>query len=307
MDICIVVPVLNASKDWREFSSGLLENLRYSGFPPDTVLVIDSSSTDDTASLVRSCGFQSITILRSDFDHGATRQLAVDTVTKANFFVYLTQDAVLASPDAIELLLRSFDDPGVGAAYGRQLPKAGARGVEAHARVFNYPAGSRTRALESRNEMGIKSIFLSDSFSAYRREALQAVGGFPGNVIFGEDTMIAGRLHLSGWKTAYVAEAAVFHSHSYSFAQEFRRYFDVGVLHVHQPWLLSEFGGAGGEGKRFVLSELAYLYKHAPLQIPGAFLRTGLKLLGYQLGLREAKLSPGMRLRLTMNKGYWNK
>ncbi|MFE0678513.1 hypothetical protein ACFW26_34910, partial [Streptomyces sp. NPDC058867] len=46
----------------------------------------------------------------------------------------------------------------------------------------------------------------------------------------------------------------VHHSHSYSIGEEFRRYFDVGVMHARAPWLLDRFGKAEGEGKRFVQS-----------------------------------------------------
>jgi len=275
--------------------------------PRDAVLIVDSASSDNTAELVRGAGFKLHTILRSDFDHGATRQLGADLMPDAELLVYLTQDAVLASPAAIANLLKAFDDASVGAAFGRQMPRINAGAIEAHARLFNYPGVSRVRDLSTRNELGSKSIFLSDSFSAYRRSALMAVGGFPANVIFGEDTMLAGRLHLAGWKTAYVAEAAVIHSHGYTFGREFRRYFDIGALYSHEDWLVTEFGGATGEGKRFVFSELRYLAKHAPLLIPSAILRTALKLLGYKLGRNQAKLSSDMRLRLTMNKNFWLK
>jgi rhamnosyltransferase len=154
--------------------------------------------------------------------------------------------------------------------------------------------------------MGIKSIFISNSFAAYRREALLASGGFPKNVIFGEDTITAARLLLSGWKVAYVAEAQVYHSHSYTWKQEFKRYFDIGVLHARARWLLQEFGTAGGEGGRFVRSELRYLWPLHWSLIPSALIRTALKLVGYRLGRIEKRLSPGLKRRLSMHPGFWD-
>jgi rhamnosyltransferase len=132
-----------------------------------------------------------------------------------------------------------------------------------------------------------------------------AVGGFPSNVIFGEDTITAAKLLMAGHKVAYVAEARVYHSHSYTWGQELERYFDIGVLHSREQWLLDEFGGAGGEGKRFVLSELKYLRQHNPGQIPSALVRTGLKLLGYRLGRLEAGLPPKLKRLLSMNSRFW--
>ena len=300
MRISIIVPTLNAAADWPRFCPALLACVR-----PEQVLVVDSSSTDGTAELARAAGFRVHTISRAEFSHGRTRQLAAELLPEADLLVYLTQDAILTSPDAIEKLLAAFEDPLVAAAYGRQLPRPGAGPIEAHARLFNYPARSGVRTLASRNELGFKAIFISNSFAAYRRQALIETGGFPVDTIFGEDTITAARMLLAGWKMAYVAEAAVYHSHSYTAAQDFRRYFDIGVLHAREPWLLEEFGRTSGEGLRFVRSEVQSLWpRHAGL-IPSALVRTAAKLAGYQLGMREARIPVTTKRRLSMHRGYW--
>ncbi len=154
--------------------------------------------------------------------------------------------------------------------------------------------------------MGFKSIFISNSFAAYRREALFAVGGFPSDVIFGEDTIVAAKLLLAGWKIAYVADAQVYHSHAYTSTQDFKRYFDIGVLHSRESWLLQEFGGTGGEGSRFVRSEWNYLWPQYWWLIPSALIRTALKLVGYRLGRIESKLSLRIKRRLSMHRRFWN-
>jgi rhamnosyltransferase len=301
MTCFVVVPTLNAAKDWHHLVSPLLEAIA-----PDRVLIVDSSSTDGTADLAQAAGFRVHTIARSEFNHGGTRQLAVELLPDAEILVFLTQDVEFAQPDAMSRLLEVFIDPTVAAAYGRQLPRRGATPIEAHARLYNYPEQSNVRASASREQFGFKTIFISNSFAAYRRAALMAVGGFPGDVIFGEDTITAGRLLLAGWKVAYVAEAQVYHSHSYTWTQEFKRYFDIGVLHAKEDWLLDKFGGAGGEGSRFVRSELRYLWPSSKLFIPSAMIRTAIKLAGYKLGSSERKLSVGWKRRLSMNSSFWN-
>lgn len=296
----VIVPTLNAASDWSRFAPALLACV-----PPDRVLIVDSESTDGTPELARAAGFGFAAIARREFNHGGTRQWASKFSGDAEFLVFLTQDAVLAAPDAVIQLLAAFQDPTVAAAYGRQLPRPQAGAIEAHARHFNYPTSSDVRDLPSRERLGIKSIFISNSFAAYRRSALMAVGGFPANVIIGEDTATAGRLLLSGHKVAYVAEALVYHSHSHSWIQEFRRYFDIGALHSRESWLLDQFGRANGEGKRFVLSELNYLFKHDALKIPSAMSRTVWKLVGYRLGKMEARLSPTIKRRLSGQSNFW--
>jgi rhamnosyltransferase len=278
-----------------------------SAVPPEHVLIIDSSSIDGTPDLGRKAGFQVHTIAREDFDHGATRQLALDLRPNAEIVIYLTQDAELATAEAIAKMLEAFNDPKIAAAYGRQLPRRRATAIEVHARHFNYPATSKISDLETRERWGIKTIFLSNSFAAYRRSALMSVGGFPCDVLFGEDTITAGKLVLAGWKIAYVAEAQVYHSHAYTWRQDFKRYFDIGVLHTRENWMLKEFGKAGGEGGRFVRSEINYLRREDPWHLPSALVRTGLKLLAYRLGRNEKRLTIGLKRRLSMHPGFWTR
>jgi rhamnosyltransferase len=267
--------------------------------------VIDSSSDDGTVELARSAGFAVQSIARAEFNHGRTRQMAAELFPNAEILVYLTQDAVLATPDSLAKLLRAFDSPQTGAAYGRQLPRPEAGPIEAHARLFNYPAESNVRTLASRDQLGFKTIFISNSFAAYRRSALLAAEGFPANVIFGEDTVTAARLLLSGWQIVYEADAAVYHSHAYTGVQDFKRYFDIGALHAQEPWLLKEFGQAGGEGKRFVFSECAYVWSRKKPLVASALLRTLLKLVGYRLGRWESKLPRGWKRKVSMHSSFW--
>jgi len=280
MIIGICIPTLNATAQWREFAAAL----KAQNVGTQRVIIIDSESTDNTIELAEREGFRVVRIARKDFGHGKTRQLAASLAPEAEVLVYMTQDAVLANSSALEALLRPFEDERVGAVYGRQLPREGAGPIESHARLFNYPAVSEVRTRENARHRGFKAIFFSNSFGAYRRKALEEVGGFPEDVNFGEDTVVAGRLLLAGWKIVYAADAEVYHSHAYTVREEFRRYLQVGELHATHSWMIREFGGASGEGIRFVQSECRHLARTAPYLIPGALFRATGKVLGYQLG-----------------------
>jgi len=276
----ICVPTMNAADLWPEFRT----RLREQGILPDSILILDSESIDETPELARKEGFRVVNIARKDFRHGATRQRGVELLSDADVIVFLTQDAMLATSDAVLKLVAQFDDPKVGAAYGRQFPRKGAGLVEAHARTFNYPPSSAVRTLEDAGTLGFKAIFFSNSFGAYRRSALQSVGGFPLDVNFGEDTVSAARLLLAGWKVAYAADAGVYHSHAYSILDECKRYVEIGKLHREQAWLLERFGGVRGEGVRFIRSQLNFLWGKSPREIPLALVRAIAKLAGYRVG-----------------------
>jgi len=302
--IGLIVPTLNAGSLWKTWLAAFERQTR----KPDFLLVIDSSSGDGTAALARSHGFDVQVIAKTDFNHGGTRQFGLGLLPEAEIVVFMTQDALFAAPDAISRLVEAFADERVGAAYGRQLPHGDAKPIGAHARLFNYPPLSQARSLDDRRRFGIKTAFISNSFAAYRRSALLEVGGFPADTVMNEDTFVAGKMLLAGWKIAYRADAQVYHSHDYSYIDEFKRYFDIGVFHARTPWLQQTFGKAAGEGRRFVLSEFRYLAKNAPWLIPSALLRTGLKWLGFKIGSAlHRKLPLSLNRRLSLHRAYWHR
>jgi rhamnosyltransferase len=299
--VAVIIPTLNAANFWPAFQAALAAQ----AIEPSQVFIVDSSSSDETPTLAEAAGYRVMSRARKEFNHGGTRQMAANLLSNAEILVFLTQDAVLAEPAALSNLVAAMRNPEVGAAYGRQLPRRGATPIEAHARLFNYPPVSDLRSLSSRERLGFKAIFISNSFAAYRRSALMAVGGFPSDVIFGEDTITAAKLLVANWKIAYVADAQVYHSHTYTWTQEFKRYFDIGVLHSREAWLLRDFGQTRSEGRRFVLSEMKYLIPRYWWLVPSALIRTGLKLLGYRLGRKEKQLSRATKRRLSMQPSFW--
>jgi rhamnosyltransferase len=302
MSVCLIVPVLNPGLLWPQWLAALQrQQLGAQG------LVVDSDSTDGTDFSVLPAGWKLLRIAESDFNHGGTRTVALKYVPHGTeVVVFMTQDALLSAPDALKTLLDAFANPTVACAYGRQLPHDDATPLAAHARTFNYPSASRTVSMFDQAQLGLKTCFLSNSFAAYRLEDLLAVGGFPLDVILGEDMSVAARFLMAGKRVAYVAEARVNHSHNYTLAQEFRRHFDTGVFHARSPWILQAFGEAGGEGLRFVRSELKFLWRTAPEWIPAAIVRTVAKWLGYKLGRQESHLPLALKRWCSMHKGYWS-
>ncbi|WP_277592137.1 glycosyltransferase family 2 protein [Pseudomonas chlororaphis] len=302
MKVALIIPARNAAPHLER----LLPALAAQTLQPDTVLVVDSSSTDDTVSRFQQFGARVEVIAAQQFNHGGTRRWASEQVD-ADALILLTQDAIPATPQTFANLIQELEeDPRIGLAYGRQLPHPGAGILEAQSRHFNYSPQSRSKSLADAGELGIKTCFSSDSFSVYRRSALQAVGGFPEDVIGSEDAHVAARMLLNGYLVRYAASACVQHSHSYSLMQEFRRYFDIGVFYGREPWIREAFGSAGGEGKRYIQAELRALRDAGQLQrVPEVLLRSALKLLGYRLGHAEQHLPTPLKRRLSMFSNYW--
>lgn len=303
MNTSILIPTLNAGKRWLE----LLISIENQSVVFKKKTIIDSGSIDDTVILAKQHGFSIIKIKQEKFDHGYARQILADANTESDILIYLTQDCILADKSSIKNLLSAFSDPKVAIAYGRQLPRVSAKLLEQHARFFNYPALSKVKTIADKNIMGIKTASCSNSFAAYRKAAFDSVGGFPLKSIFGEDVIVGGKLLITGWKIAYVAEATVYHSHNYSPVEEFKRFFDIGVFHKTNKWLLQEFGKADGEGFKYVKSELKTVFKNNILLLPKMVLSTIGKFFGYKLGLNYQRLPNYLRRSFSMHKSYWDK
>jgi len=296
----VVVLTLNAAR----WMPDLLAALRRLPEPPCRVLFIDSSSEDATAELAQAAGHTVHRIDRAEFGHGKTRNLGVRLCADSEFIVFLTQDALPVGSDWLEHILAPLADATVGLAYGRQLPREDAGLHERFAREFNYPAGPAEKtSVQDLDTRGIKAVFCSNSFAAYRADALAAIGGFPEVLPLGEDLSAALRLVQRGYRRAYEPSAMVIHSHAYSLRQEFQRYFDIGALMVMDPELRRLHRATAGEGQRYARAEWAAA--RSPMQKLAVLGRVFAKFGGFSLGKRYRWLPSPVRGRFGMHRLFW--
>lgn len=143
MRCALVIPTRNAGAHLDRLLPALAAQRRQ----PDSILVVDSRSSDDTVERFRAFGARVEVIEPASFNHGGTRRWASQQV-EADALIYLTQDAIPASPDSFANLLDElYAEADIGVAYGRQLPHPGAGLLGAQARRFNYPPESRSKRL----------------------------------------------------------------------------------------------------------------------------------------------------------------
>ena len=265
--VSVIIPTRNGEKSLPDLFTALdRQDLR-----PDEIIVGDSASRDATLQICRRHGAKIVPIGKDQFDHGGTRSLLAKLAT-GEIVVFFTQDAVPAATDSLRRLIAPLEGD-IACSYGRQLPNRDATPFSVHLRQFNYPPQSSVRSHADRERIRLKTVFVSNSFAAYRSGPLEEVGYFKNNLIFGEDTCTLGRLLLAGYRVAYVSKAAVYHSHNYSLAEEFRRSFDMG-LHSTEKWLLATYGRAEGVGGRYVRSVVNMLYREKKYHLlPDCFLR----------------------------------
>ena len=297
----LIIPTLNAGANFEK----LLQQIDAQTLPTKK-LIVDSESTDGTPELAKKFGFEVLAVQRKNFNHGATRQLAMEKLLPLDVIIFMTQDIFLHDEKTLEKLVEIFKtDSSVGLSYGRQLPHENATLEAKILREFNYPPKSQLRTFDDKKIFGMKVTMASNSFAAYRVETLQKIGGFPADVILCEDMYVAAKMLLSGYKTFYNAFAQVYHSHNYTAAQEFHRYFDIGVFHHRESWIRKNFGGAEKVGKKFVRQKLLTLWKNNPAECFGAFFRDVAKFFGYGLGRLENFLPRFIIKNCSMHKNFW--
>ena len=241
---------------------------------------------------------------KREFDHGRTRNQGVK-LSDAEVFVMMTQDAIPADEFLVERLLEGLRGEKAAVAYARQLPGKDSSEAERYTRQFNYPEESRLKTKADLSELGIKTFFCSNVCAAYKRDIFDELGGFVNRAIFNEDMLYAAKAVEAGFGIAYAAQAKVYHSHNYTYWQQFRRNFDLGVSQADHPEVFAAYPSES-EGIRLVKSTTAHLREKGMYsKIPSVIIQSGFKYMGYLMGKRYRRLPRRLVSACSSNKEYW--
>ncbi len=298
----VIIPVYNPGEEFYE----LLDGLSNQSFGVNKIILMNTGEAPWRAEVEEKFPLCEVHLLKKEeFDHGGTRHLAT-TYSKANYLLFMTQDALPKDEKLVENLVNAFSwDEKVKAAYGRQLPNDTCREIEKYTRSFNYPAESKVKSKADLEKLGIKTFFCSNVCAMYEKETYDELGGFIRRTIFNEDMIYAGGLIQKDYKIAYVAEAEVIHSHNYNAIEQFHRNFDLAVSQTDNPQI---FAGIRSEkeGIRLVINTAKHLFKVKKpwLLVPLVTTSAG-KILGYKFGQNYRRLSRQFILKCTMNQSYW--
>ncbi len=273
--VAVIIPTYNAGLKFLD----LLTTLNSQDINFVQKVIIDSSSTDNTVMIAKDYGFEVLNIDRKDFNHGLTRDKAIQHIlskdSSVEYVLLLTQDIVFETVDTVTKLLAVFTDKNISAGYGRQLTDSNSSLLESASRKFNYPSVSMVKTIDDIDCLGIYTAFLSNSFAMYRVSDYLVMNGFS-KANFGEDMLLAAKMILGGRHIAYVSEARVIHSHKYSVFSEYQRGSSIAKMHLANSWLLEKFGSAETRGNKLILSVKFYL-------IPFLILEALPKYFGYKI------------------------
>lgn len=301
MTVTVIIPTYKPDGKFRK----LVKELKNQTYPIEKILILNTEAKYWKKDWIKGIPQAEVHhITKEEFDHGKTRAMGA-AMAETDLLVFFTQDAVPANNKVIEVLVNSFADDSIGAAYGRQLPAADCKFIEQYTRSFNYPENSRVKRKEDLPKLGIKTYFCSNVCAAYRRCVYEKLGGFVTKTVFNEDMILAAQMIQAGYGVAYAARAEVIHSHNYSYFQQFQRNFDLAVSQADHPEIFAKISSES-EGMRLVKQTASYLLKQKkPWLIPDLVLISGFKFLGYKAGQNYQKLPKGLVKKFTMNPSYW--
>jgi rhamnosyltransferase len=225
----VVIPVKNAGR----MMSRCLDSVFAQRYEPGyEVVVVDSGSTDGTLDVLSRYPVRLFTIPPEEFNHGGTRNYGA-SVARGEFIVFITQDAIPAGECWLSNLLAPFDlDPDIAGCFGRHVAHDDADPIDARSmdRHFsNFGPDLRIFRLDAEHEEEHRRLewmydFFSDNNSSLRRRVWEE---HPLPVVdMAEDQHWAKMVMRLGYAKAYVPNAVVAHSHSYSPWQWARNWYD---------------------------------------------------------------------------------
>jgi rhamnosyltransferase len=297
--VSVVIPTLNAAPLLPRVFEAIFNQQPTT---PVEVVLVDSMSTDATRRIA-AADVRVRVIPIQQFSHGRARNLGAREA-RGEIVVLLTQDALPADEHWLAGLLTPFSDPQVVATYSRQVPHPDANPMERFFLRRRFPPGSPVRR-ERRGDdpLSLEDVFFSNVGAAIRREVLLR-HPFDEDLIMSEDQQFSRDVIAAGHAVVYQPESVVIHSHNYSLATCFRRYFD-SVYSLTLIFPRHGFRTTTTMGAQYLADEVRYMVRNHPKSLP-RYLLYNLAKVGGALAAHLAESLPRRLARtLSLHRYHW--
>jgi len=300
MNVSVVIPTKNGESTLQQCLRAVFsQNVAFSF----DVTAVDSGSADHTLDVLRHFGVRTFHIPRNSFSHGLARNFGARR-SIGDPIVFLNQDAIPADVNWLDLLVQPFQDPRVAASYSRQIPRRRTNAAEKAVMNRMYPCESKIHLPDSLAERGPASLVLFSTASGALRRNIWERYGFAEDIVMSEDQQLATRVLKDGYRIAYQSLSKVTHSHNYSVAREFRRYFDSGWSMNYSAELKRiNYGKALTDCLAFLGDVLAFAREEGFRESIIAGVHAASMTVGFVLGLTAPLLPKSLRDRISHTIG----
>ena len=181
----------------------LLEGIHHQTIKNVEIILVDSGSTDATASIAAHYGARVVHIPPAEFTFGRSLNLGL-AAARHELVVIASAHVYPVYPDWLERLLEPFADQTIVLTYGKQ------RGDE-HSKFSEHQIFARWFPDQS---AGVQDHPFCNNANAAIRRSLWEAHPYDENLTGLEDVAWAKELQGAGGKVSYVAEAEVIHVHN---------------------------------------------------------------------------------------------
>lgn len=228
-DLTVIVPAFNEA----DSIADTVRSLQEQTLKTAEIIVVDDCSPDNTGDIARKMG---VTVLRPDENTGSkagAQNLAL-TGVETKYTMAVDGDTTLA-PDAIELLMQAFEEPGVAAACGFVIPRH-VRTVWERGRYIEYLfAFSFYKPIQDYYE---KPLISSGCFSVYDTKKLRANRGWSTRTM-AEDMDLTWSFYQEGNAVRFIPEAVCYPIEPHTFdlmRKQLRRWSHGFIQNVQLHW-----------------------------------------------------------------------
>jgi GT2 family glycosyltransferase len=207
----IVVAYSGAPEDLRRSVESLLAQSR----PPEEIVVVDNGPGGVLGRALLEWGLP-VRVLRSGRNLGYVGGCNAGAVEATQPWLFFLNPDAVAAPECLERLLESAEDD--TAIAGAQILLPDGETVNAGDNPVHITGLSWSgRYMEPREEGPPRAVAsVSGAALMQRAEVFHALGGFcPAFFLYSDDTDMAWRARLAGWKVLFVPQATVRHDYEF--------------------------------------------------------------------------------------------
>jgi len=210
----VTAAVVIPNHDGRRWIEGCLDSVAAQTLAPADVVVVDNGSTDGSPAVARAREGVRVLEMGENLGFAAAANAGI-AAARADAVALVNTDVVLA-PDWLERMLAALGE-GVGSVACKMVDLADPGVLYDAGDVLRRDGACEQRGRFARDDGRFDApgeVFAACAGAAlYRREAVEAVGGFDERLfLYLEDVDLGLRLALAGWRCAYEPRAVARHA-----------------------------------------------------------------------------------------------